>query len=316
MAMAQGAKWQSIKKKIAPDDKKIIKKHRKLFFRYINRRWKIYERRQAGKKPPWTDDPILRDYHFTNVFREYDTGTQWILNNAKKDIGKIKRVKGKEILSPEQRLTIIWRVVQYRWPNYHTIFEDHGWIPTKFNKKKWLKNIEATKEKHGQWHTTAHIVLQSNFKQSRAENYMHYLGLLADNLPEFCSGIDKAKNMEEVQKHILKYAGFGQFTAKEVADDLCLLGLLPSHFRDEFTFAGPGAREGIDLIYPQAKKGGSKAYIEAMQKLRDVQEKYLDEGVPYLTLADIQFCLCESSKYIKIKHGTGRGRRYKGGKRR
>lgn len=314
--MPQGSKWTAIKKEIAPDNKKIIKEHRKLFFKYINERWKIYVRRTAGEKPPWTKDKILLDYHFTNVLREYDRGTQWILNNAKKGIGKIKVVRGKEKLTPTQKMLIIWRVVQYRWPNYHTLYEDHGWIPpVTFSKKKWLKNIEKTKKKHGRWHTTAHIVLQSNFKQSRAENFLYYLDLLAKDYPRFYKGIVEANSMQEAHKHVKSFQGFGDFTAQEVLVDLCLLGVLPDKWRDDWSVAGPGAKEGIDLIYPQAKNAGTAGYTKAMERLRDRQEKYLDEDVPRLALHDIEFNLCEFSKYVKIKHGTGRGRRYRGMKR-
>jgi 5-hmdU DNA kinase, helical domain len=35
-------------------------------------------RRQAGKRWPWTTDPILRKYKFCQVFRELDAVTIWI----------------------------------------------------------------------------------------------------------------------------------------------------------------------------------------------------------------------------------------------
>jgi len=314
--MPQGSAWSKIKPVIAPESKKLIKKHRKLFFKYINERWRIYAKRKAGKKPPWTNDRILRDYHFTNVLRRYDSGTQWILNN----IGVPPTVKRKkEYFDTSQKMLIIWRVVQYRWPNYHTIFEDHGWISPGFSTGKqgkllvrtWKKNIEETKKKHGQWHTTAHIVLQSNFKQTRIENYMHYLSLLDQDFPRFCKGIIDAQSMQEAHKHVKSFQGFGDFTAQEVLIDLCLLGVLPDEWRDEWSVAGPGAKEGIDLIYPQAKNSGSAGYTRAMERLRDIQGKYLPDNVPPLMLHDIEFSLCEFSKYVKIKHGTGRARRYR-----
>lgn len=227
------------------------------------------------------------------MFRIRDRGTQWLLQ-------EINTFEPKEV---------IWRVVQYRWPNYHTLYEEYDWIPHNFNRAKWLKRIERVKQKHGKWHTSAHIVLQSNFKQSRAENFLDYLALLDADFDAFCKGILEAKDMESAFKHVLKYKGFGGFTAYEILIDLCYLEILPDNFRDQFANPGPGCTEGIRLIYPQAKS--RQQLMDAMKKLRDNQDKMLRGKVPRLTLQDIEFCLCEFSKYVKIKHGTGRGRKYR-----
>jgi hypothetical protein len=52
-----------------------------LFWYWISERHSIFLRRQEGKPKPWTDDPILRDYKFTNPFRENDRGTVWLREN-------------------------------------------------------------------------------------------------------------------------------------------------------------------------------------------------------------------------------------------
>ncbi len=300
--MPQGNAWQEIKKKIAPSDKKIIKEHRDIFWRYVSERFQIHQRRYVEEKEfPWTDDPILRDYHFTNVFRVFDSGTIRLLEL----IAKRK---------PKYRQDAIWMVVQYRWPNYHTLMEKYGIIPHNFSKSIWLGNIERTKQEFGKWHTSAHIVLQSNFKQSRAENFLQYLGLLDESFEEFCSGILNAPDMETAFKNVKKFKGFGGFTAYEILIDLCYIGVLPRHFLEQFANPGPGCKEGIDLIYPNRDL---ISYQEAMERLRDNQDRAFArlglQPTPRLTLQDIEFSLCEISKYIKIKNGTGRRRLYRHG---
>jgi alpha-glutamyl/putrescinyl thymine pyrophosphorylase clade 1 len=54
-------------------------------FRWMTERHAIHQRRLAGQPWPWTDDPILRQHTFTNVFRIYDRVTQYIISNV---IGK------------------------------------------------------------------------------------------------------------------------------------------------------------------------------------------------------------------------------------
>lgn len=47
------------------------------FFAFARERHATYLRRQSGAPEPWTDDPILRKFRFTNVFRELDRTTVW-----------------------------------------------------------------------------------------------------------------------------------------------------------------------------------------------------------------------------------------------
>jgi hypothetical protein len=48
------------------------------FLTFACERYAILERRRNGQTWPWTDDPILRDHRFTNIFRDDDTVTQFI----------------------------------------------------------------------------------------------------------------------------------------------------------------------------------------------------------------------------------------------
>lgn len=298
--MPQGGSWSKVKEKIAPETKKYIRKNEDLFWQYVSERYQIYKRREAGKKPPWTNNPILRDYRFTNVFRVNDSGSQALIRL----VGDTSRLSGADI---------VWRVVQYRWPNHYTLFDDWGWIPRGFNQEKWLKRIAKTKAKHGQWHTGAHIVLQSNFKQTRAENYMEYLKGLDNDLEQFAASVVGSDSMDGAFKNAKKLRGLGGFTAYEVLIDLCYLGVLPDSFRDQFANSGPGCTEGLQLIWPQAKS--QKELLACMVKLRDRQKKGFKRNelkkCPTLTVQDIEFSLCEFSKYIKTAYGVGRRRRYR-----
>lgn len=62
------------------------------FFAYARARHAIYLRRKAGETAPWTDDSVLQQYRFTNVFRELDRTTIWFRENVR------ERVDGPEAL--------------------------------------------------------------------------------------------------------------------------------------------------------------------------------------------------------------------------
>ena len=43
-------------------------------------------KKQSGEPYPWTDDPILQKYKFTNVFREDDATTVWFRENMRDEL--------------------------------------------------------------------------------------------------------------------------------------------------------------------------------------------------------------------------------------
>jgi hypothetical protein len=48
----------------------------------VLQRHNIFVRRFVrNEEPPWTDDPILEKYSFTNVYSELDKGTVWAKEN-------------------------------------------------------------------------------------------------------------------------------------------------------------------------------------------------------------------------------------------
>lgn len=53
------------------------------FFAFARERHAIHLRRRAGQPWPWTSDPILQRYRFTNVFRELDATTVWFRENVR-----------------------------------------------------------------------------------------------------------------------------------------------------------------------------------------------------------------------------------------
>ena len=52
------------------------------FWYYAAERQQIYWRRLKGQPPPWTDDPILSAYRFTNVYRAADRVSQFLINRV------------------------------------------------------------------------------------------------------------------------------------------------------------------------------------------------------------------------------------------
>jgi hypothetical protein len=48
--------------------------------------YRVLLNREAGKPKPWTNDPILQQYKFTNIFREDDRVTIWLRDHVRKPV--------------------------------------------------------------------------------------------------------------------------------------------------------------------------------------------------------------------------------------
>ena len=53
------------------------------FFKWIVDRTRIQQKKDRGDPWPWTEDPIFREYKFTNAFRERDKTTVWFRENIR-----------------------------------------------------------------------------------------------------------------------------------------------------------------------------------------------------------------------------------------
>ena len=52
------------------------------YWRFAAARQEMYTRRLAGGHEPWTEDPILRDHRFTNVYRAADRVSQFLISEV------------------------------------------------------------------------------------------------------------------------------------------------------------------------------------------------------------------------------------------
>lgn len=175
--------------------------------------------------------------------------------------------------------------------------------------------------------TAAYMVSGYTLMGSRdkVENVARLFALLHSDFDIFYSRIFSCSSSDQVYEVIRSACGFGNFLAYQVLVDLLYplkvyewTPLLP-YSHDDWASAGPGAQRGIAMLL---KEGIKADHLEVMRWLRFNQEVEFDRlslEFPYfvdhegrnvdISLANIQNCLCEFHKYVKIREGTGRGRR-------
>nr|WP_250874501.1 nucleotide kinase domain-containing protein [Halomarina rubra] len=286
-----------------------------MFWRFICERQTVWLRRVVLQQdPPWTSDEILQRDRFTNVYRELDPGTQYVIQ---------------EILShdapPQDRIfnTLIYRLIGRS--------ETHKFIGFQRLDEYDIDAFEsALKTRRDDLNqpvfTGAYMVSGYNQMGSsdKVENVSRLFGEVRDQFDEFYKDVQRADHPQSIYSAIRGLPGYGNFLSYQVLVDLLYPlstsgeSLLP-FTHDEWSSPGPGAQRGLKTLLENYNQ---MPFLDAMHWLRKNQHDEFNRlglKFPYLkdssgnrveiSLANIQNCLCEFYKYHKITHGQGRARR-------
>lgn len=277
------------------------------FFDFVNERHLIWHRRFQLKKPfPWTDDPILLEYKFTNVYRELDRGTIFLKDGI-----------GEYLNSPAENL---FAITAYRMLNNVAFFEwmDHGIPNVRWDMNRFLRKLEQYDSMGKSVFSAAYRVICNTKKgKRRYEEYITVMQDLQANLSAYANTIFNAEDFEDFNARLQFIKHVGPFLAYEIATDLWNIDNRVREMYDAESWAniGPGALVGLSYIFPKeyVKLASQKKSLELVRRLRDEQEEYLAKGFPYwrgkaLSLRNIEHSLCEYGKYRKVSDGEGKAR--------
>lgn len=292
-------------------------------YNFIIRRYKIHLRKDVWNKPqPWTKDPILLEFRFTNVRREHDRETKWLINN----------ITSNTKLSYEDKLM---NCILFRLFNKHETSELIS-QPIKFSKGynpehyRALFEARTVEDPHFIFFTGAFIT----GGMKRALKWYLPKGTDEDSMPmrvmkfmDYLSGDDvvgKIKNcltQEGVYNLLRSYLGIGDFLAYQMFVDMTYIKEFPFS-ENEFTAAGPGCKNGLNCLF-EDKSGMS--YEECLFWVRDnIEQEFIKRGWKWdanklfcdlpeydrcLNVMSLENCFCELSKYIRATNGTGRPRK-------
>lgn len=318
---------------------------------FITERYKIHLKKDVKKEEaPWTSNPILKEFKFTNVRREHDRQSRYLIENISHN---------PELSLREKMLnTMLFRA----WNNYDT-FHDLGgaWTEAEITSPDLKEKVRPLYHKLDKadpnrlWWSSAYI--QAGCKMAwkspslnlRDGEFMDtsnmygdaeldiplrvfHIGVWAKEL-ELVDKILLAHNQKEVYTLLRGMRGFADFLAYQVFVDFTYIDDFPFS-ENEFTVAGPGCRKGLNYLFTDRER---LSYEEAIFWVRDnfdmLVKKARAKGVtklkwePHILFADLpkedrhlnvmslENCFCELSKYIRAVEGTGRPRnKYRGGK--
>jgi hypothetical protein len=289
------------------------------FFSFVEEREQIRLRKKADLPFPWTDDPILQEYKFTNVHRHHDR-TSLILRGL--------------FYTPnfsDDPKTVLMNAATYRYFGTYEFAEVVGWVDYEsMDDSHWesIKEIAedrlANKERV---FTGAYVITNGGISAPKYEVVVdHYLKPLYEAAPRLIRVAKDTESWESVATEMRKLQGFGGsgFMTKEILMDTTYCGFWKDEVQteedDRFSFPsdwwdwtpiGPGARRGASRVGGDDSATPLKESLagEVIAGLMYNQELFLDEDkMGKLCPHDIQFQLCEFDKYERVRLGQGRPR--------
>jgi alpha-glutamyl/putrescinyl thymine pyrophosphorylase clade 1 len=285
------------------------------FFDFIKERHSIYLRRHVEKLPaPWTTDPILHKYRFTNVFRELDAVTLWYKKHIREPLHNSDDVMMATVLFRLfNRITTCEFVFCQTAVGGFTLFEellDRGFTDESILDAE--HRIRAAIGKHGPFCTGAYIVNSPN-GMDKLTGVLTMTKWVFDRREEFLDEIKRVGTLQHAWKQFIQIDHIAGFTSYEFVSDLRHTALL-ENAPDILTWAnpGPGALRGLNRIQGRLleQKQRPEVLLEEMRELIAASRDPANWPAewPALEMREIEHSLCEFDKYQRALRGQGRPR--------
>jgi hypothetical protein len=274
------------------------------YWRFAAERQAMYFRRMTDPVGPWTGDPILATFRFTNAYRASDRVSQYLIREIQYHPDRSTR--------PSE---VFFRTILFKLFNRVETWEE---LERRFGPLVWdrvdldilAKTLDRMMDRGTKLYSAAYIMPSPAFGHRR--KHANHLSLLArmmnDRLPD---RICQAPSLRDVYTLLAGYPGIGPFLAFQYAIDLNYAAFL-THDESEFVVAGPGAADGIAKCFTDT---GGRSAEEVINWVCERQEEaFRSAGIKFQTLfgrrlqpIDCQNLFCEISKYARVAHPQVRG---------
>lgn len=249
---------------------------------------------------PWTADPIIREYKFTNVYRASDRVSQYLISNViyRDDL-------------PSDPTEVVFRILMFKLFNrietWKLLEESFGQLAfSEFSFKKYDRILTHAMDQGRKIYSAAYI-MPSGGTLGHSRKHRNHLTLIermiADELP---MRLAESKSMQRAFDLLRGYPSIGDFLAYQYVTDLNYSNV--TDFTEmEFVIPGPGAIDGIRKCFTDTAGMADAEVIKFMADRQEIEFERL--GIEFqplwgrrLQLIDCQNLFCEVGKYARIRH--------------
>lgn len=259
--------------------------------------------KSRGAERPWTKDPVIEKYKFTNIRRRDDRVSRWIIDNV--------------IVPNEQRqdlwfILLITRLINWPPTLQHLIEKDILFRSAgDFNPVQFSDAVESFKAIGGKVYSGAYMVYPTKMDPGGVKSLAIARHII---LPALDIGYEidhvlftDEPKIEDFVRELSGSFGISTFMAGQVAADLTYCPQLGEAV-DLYTYApiGPGSSRGLNYLLNRAPNAGwtTETFNRELIKIREQIIKQV--GITDLTLHDVQNIMCEYSKYCRTVLGEGK----------
>lgn len=275
------------------------------FWRFAAERQAIFHRRLRGQRQPWTDDPILDRYKFTNAYRASDRVSQYLIRHV-------------IYVGDQSPAELFFRTLLFKLFNkvetWQQVRSDIGQpLAATFDVERYDRCLTRVMESGRPIYSGAYIMPTGGKVWHEGRKHRMHLKLLdhmlSQRLPEriACAG-----NMKTAFEILRSVPTIGDFLAYQYVTDLNY-STLTNFAEDEFVIAGPGAREGIRKCFSSLGGLTESEVIRLVYERQD--EEFKVRGLHFeplwgrrLQLIDCQNLFCEVDKYARVYHPEVKGK--------
>lgn len=293
--------WAPSVSRLAPAKETIVYD---TFWRFAVDRQEVFFRRLEGCPPPWTDDPILARFKFTNAYRASDRVSQYLIRNV---------IYG----GPQSLEEIFFRTLLFKvfnkietWELLQATIGAVDYSSYSFDTYDGV--LSQTLAEGRPIYSAAYIMPSPGRVFGYPQKHRNHLRLIErmmeDELPQRVAG---ASTMRAAFDLLRSYPSIGDFLAYQFVTDLNYSTVI-DFSEMEFVVPGPGALDGIHKCFSDL---GGLTEADLIRKVTEHQEDEFDRlGLRFrdlwgrrLQLIDCQNLFCEVSKYARVKHPDFRG---------
>lgn len=270
------------------------------YFYFIQERMKMFWRRCEGKRV-LTEDPILREYKFTNVYRACDRVSQYLLRYViYHDVEKY---------SPEDMLLriLVFKIFN-KIETWEYIEEVYGEITIHHFDVRQISHLLSERQTYAPIFNNAYMMTGSHKRYDYlTTKHEKWLTMVKD---EFIGGnvatkILNARSLKEVYTLLRGCSFLGGFLAYQYAIDFNYSPYV-NFDENSFVVAGIGAIRGIQKCFLSHSNSYEDAIRYTQQHFKELQVKYGFTDFKSLkghepTLLDLQNCFCETDKLLRAK---------------
>jgi len=275
------------------------------YWEFAAERQAVFFRRVMHAERPWTEDPVLREFKFTNPYRAADRVSQYLIRHV---------IYGEAFSLRDVVLRTLLFKLFNKIETWELLEAQLGLISeATFDVSAFATVLSRAMEAGASIYSAAYIMPSGPASVRRARKHEMHLQLLAklmnEHLPE---RLADCSTMGEAYSMLLATPSFGPFLAYQFLTDLNYSQYL--NFSEmEFVVPGPGARDGLRKCFASV---GDYTEADVIRWVTERQaEEFASRGLQFQTLwgrplqlIDCQNLFCEVDKYARVVHPDVSGR--------